>query len=72
MHDVTWILAFISIIGTVFNIRKKVACFYIWMFGDVLWLIFDMLNGYYGRASLDFLQVILAFLGIVCWNKEVD
>ena len=72
MYDVTWILAFISIIGTVFNIKKKVACFYIWLIGDILWLIFDILNVCYGRACLDFLQSIMAFWGIVCWNKEVD
>ena len=72
MNDITWGLSLISIIGTVFNIRKKVVCFYIWMLGDILWWIFDVLHGCYGRACLDFLQVILAFWGMICWNKKFD
>lgn len=28
MRDATWILALISLLGTVFNIRKRVICFY--------------------------------------------
>ena len=65
MRDATWILALISLLGTVFNIRKRVSCFYIWLIGDVCWFILDYTNGVHGRALLDFVQIILAFCGIL-------
>ncbi len=70
MRDATWILALISLLGTVFNIRKRVICFYIWLIGDVCWFILDYTNGVYGRAMLDFVQILLAFCGIIEWRKE--
>lgn len=56
--------------ATVFNIRKKIVCFYIWPFVDFCWFVFDYAAGVYGRALLDFVQIILAFCGILEWRKE--
>ncbi len=67
--DVTWFLTAVSLIGTVFNIRKKIICFYIWLLGDILWFVLDYTAGVYGRAALDFIQVILAICGISEWKK---
>lgn len=70
IQDVTWILTAISLTGTVFNIRKKIICFYIWLIGDLLWCIFDLMSGTNGRATLDFIQIILSICGILSWKKE--
>lgn len=72
MKDITWFLTAISLIGTVFNIKKNISCFYIWLVGDILWFIFDLTAGTYGRSTLDFVQVILAVWGIYSWRKEVE
>ena len=69
MLDITWFLTAISLTGTVFNIRKKIICFYIWLIGDVCWFILDYSSEVYGRAVLDFIQIILAFCGILEWRK---
>ena len=68
--DITWILTMISLTGTVFNIRKKIICFYIWLIGDICWFMLDYTSGVHGRAVLDLIQVILAFFGIIEWRKE--
>ena len=67
--DITWILTAISLIGTVFNIKKKIICFYIWAIGDILWFIFDFTGGTYGRSTLDLVQIVLAICGIYSWSK---
>ena len=67
--DITWLLTAISLTGTVFNIRKKIICFHIWLIGDVCWFILDYSSGVYGRAVLDLIQIILAFCGIYEWKK---
>lgn len=72
LHDVTWILTTISLCGTVLNIRKNILCFYIWLLGDILWCLFDVIQGTYGRSTLDFVQVILSICGIVAWSKRKD
>jgi len=66
--DITWILAAISISGNAFNVKKKVICFYIWSFAEILWLILDVCNGVYGRAFLDLVQLGFAVWGIYEWQ----
>lgn len=66
--DVTWILTVISLSGNFFNVKKKVACFYIWAVGEVFWTILDIHNGVYGRAFLDIMQLGFALWGIYEWG----
>ena len=68
--DITWFLTAISLTGTVFNIKKKTICFYIWIFGDILWMLYDLHNITYGRAFLNLVQVLMGIWGIITWNKE--
>lgn len=69
--NIIWALTAVSLTGTVLNIRKNIWCFYIWLIGDVLWCTLDFTSGTYGRALLDFVQVILAVCGIISWKKEI-
>lgn len=66
--DMIWFLTAVSLIGTAFNIRKKIICFYIWMVGDLMWFILDYTAGVYGRAALDLVQILLAICGILSWK----
>ncbi|MDR1628547.1 MAG: nicotinamide mononucleotide transporter [Oscillospiraceae bacterium] len=67
--DWSWLLALLSITGTIFNIKKKVVCFYLWALGEVFWIIFDFRNGQYGRVFLDFVHLGMAFWGIHSWGE---
>lgn len=66
--DITWVLAIVSLSGNVFNIKKKVLCFYIWAIGEVFWIILDLHNKVYGRAFLDLTQLCFALWGIYEWQ----
>ena len=70
--NIIWDLTAVSLTGTVLNIRKNIWCFYIWLIGDILWCTLDFTSGTYGRALLDFVQVILAICGIVSWKKPKE
>ena len=40
--DITWILTALSLSGSIFNVKKKVVCFYIWSVCEIFWLILDI------------------------------
>ncbi len=69
MFDITWLLAILSLSGNIFNIKKKVTCFYIWAIGEIFWLALDLTNEVYGRSFLDLIQFIMAVWGIVEWKR---
>ena len=70
MLDITWFLAVLSLLGNVFNVKKKVTCFYIWALGEIFWFILDCTNKTYGRAFLDLVQLIMAVWGIFEWKAK--
>ena len=35
----TWIITFVSLAGTVLNVRKNILCFYLWAIGNIAWLV---------------------------------
>ena len=53
----TWFITLISLTGTALNVRKNIWCFYLWTFGNSCWLSFDLWQGLYSRALLDFVQL---------------
>ena len=68
--DITWILTALSLAGSFLNVKKKVACFYLWAIGEVFWFILDVNNHVYGRAFLDFTQLAFALWGIKEWKGK--
>lgn len=65
----TWLVTFICLLGTVLNVRRNIACFYLWVIGNTAWLIFDLISGLYSRAVLDSVQLGFALWGIAAWSK---
>ena len=65
----TWLITAVCLAGTMLNCRKKIACFYFWIIGNILWLLFDINSGLYSRAALDTVQLALAVYGIYEWKK---
>ena len=39
MAAFTWIITFVSLAGTVLNVRKNILCFYLWAVGNIAWLV---------------------------------
>ncbi|MDR3179242.1 MAG: nicotinamide mononucleotide transporter family protein [Oscillospiraceae bacterium] len=68
--DYTWITAAISIIASYLNIKKKVACFYLWKITAIFHTIIDIKNQQYGRAFLDVFLLIINIYGIIVWTKD--
>ena len=66
----TWIITAVSLLGTVLNVKKHIACFYLWGFGNIAWLAFDLWSGLFSRAVLDTVQLAFAVWGIVEWGKS--
>ena len=44
MAAFTWLFTFISLAGTVLNVRKNILCFYLWV----------ICTGYFGQFRLEF------------------
>lgn len=65
-----WIITIISILGSIFNAKKSILCFYIWILSNILWFTCDIYFKFYSRAVLDTLQTALCIYGIIYWKKE--
>lgn len=65
----SWIATIIALAGTILNCKKIKWCFWLWTLTNVMWLIYDIKNGTYSRAVLDFVQLVLAIYGIKEWSK---
>lgn len=56
--------------GTVLNVKKNPLCFWLWSFGNIAWLIYDLYSGLYSRAILDIVQLGFAIWGIIEWRRK--
>ena len=72
MGIISWITTALCLTGTVLNVKKIKLCFWLWLIGNILWLIIDISNGLWSRAILDTVQGFLALWGIIEWRKEND
>lgn len=65
----SWVATIIALAGTILNCKKIKWCFWLWTLTNAMWLIYDIKNGTYPRAVLDFVQLVLAIYGIKEWSK---
>ena len=70
MQIISWITTAICLLGTILNVKKLNACFYLWLIGNILWLCIDIYNGLWSRAILDIVQGVLAVWGIIEWRNN--
>lgn len=66
----SYVLAAISLTGTILNIKKVKYCFYIWAFTNAAWIVYDVLMLTWGRIPLDALHFVTAVWGIFSWSKK--
>ena len=72
MAAFTWIITFISLAGTVLNVRKNILCFYLWAVGNIAWLAFDVASGLFSRAVLDTVHLAFAIWGGIRMEERRD
>ena len=68
MSPLHWILATASLVGVVLNIRKRRACFAVWMVTNASWSIVDARAGLGAQAALMATYALLAMWGLVAWR----
>ena len=66
----TWAITTVCLAGTILNVKKNIICFYLWTFGNLAWLVFDLRSGLYSRAVLDVVQLGFSIWGIFEWRKK--
>lgn len=59
----TWVATAVCISGTVVNVWRYNACFALWFVGEIMWAVFDVMEGLWSRMVLDLLGLALAALG---------
>lgn len=70
MIRIMWVVTAICLVGNVLNVKKKAACFYVWILSNVFWLVYDLDTGLYSRAVLDIVQTAFSVWGAIEWGKE--
>jgi len=66
----TWATTILSLAGTVLNVKKLRACFFVWVIANILWLVYDISQALYSRALLDIVQTAFAVWGIIEWRNS--
>jgi nicotinamide mononucleotide transporter len=67
---ITSVLTLLSLLGVILNIKKKIACFYIWFFTNASWCVIDFYKGIPMQGLLFAIYTGLAVYGIIEWRKK--
>ena len=66
----TAVLTVLALVGVVLNIKRKRACFYIWLFTNASWAVVDFYKGIPAQGLLFTIYTVLAVWGILKWKEE--
>jgi len=69
-EEAMWIVSAASLVGTIANIYRKAFCFWIWVFCNALWVIYDIEKNVYPQAALMAVYFFLAVWGIFKWRNQ--
>ena len=72
MTVLTWITAIAALIGVWLNIRKHVACFWIWVGTNTVWTYADLRHGLPAQAGLQAVYLVLSICGIWRWSRREE
>ncbi len=64
-----WILTGLSILGTWFNIQKKVAGWIVWTISNIGWIVSFSLKGMIAEATLFSVYLVLSIYGVYKWMR---
>jgi len=65
-----WIASLLSILGAIFNARKSIIGFWLWIVANFIWLIVSLIRKDYAQVILWITYIITSSYGIYCWSKE--
>ena len=65
-----WALTVTSLVGTVLNVKKRIACFYLWTLVNIAWVFVDFRQELWARSVLDGVHLAFAVWGIFDWTKR--
>ena len=65
-----WLLTALSLMGTVLNVKKRIACFYLWTAVNIAWVFVDFQQELYARSVLDGVHLAFAVWGIWDWTRR--
>ena len=70
MDNASWIIAALSIVGVILNIKKNKFCFVIWAGTNGFWTAYDYSIGAYAQAALFGVYFTLALWGLWEWEAR--
>jgi nicotinamide mononucleotide transporter len=65
-----WLTSVFSLLGVALNIRRHVACFWIWTGTNAVWTFADFSHGLYPQAALMAVYCALSVYGIWSWTRQ--
>ncbi|CRX38228.1 hypothetical protein [Estrella lausannensis] len=68
--DLSWLLVAVSLLGNVYVIKKNVIGQWLWAFGNLGWIFFDVYKEAYSQAFLFAVYLGMCIWGIIAWTKE--
>ena len=68
MTTLYWITSAAALVGVLLNIRKHVACFWIWAATNAIWTYADLTHDLLPQATLQAVYFGLSIYGIVKWS----
>lgn len=66
----SWVIAGVSLIGTVANVKGERWCYLIWGATNAVWIWLDYRSGLHGQAALFAVQTGLCVWGWLEWGKK--
>ena len=67
-----WLTSLAALIGVWLNIQRRVACFWIWMVTNAVWVVADIRHEIYPQAALQSVYFLLSIYGIWRWSKRSE
>jgi len=65
-----WLVTAASLVAVVLNIRRHVACFWIWTVTNASWAAIDYAHGLHAQAALQAVYFGLSVWGLHQWSKH--
>ena len=69
MHELTWLVTALSLIGVILNIKRSRWGFGVWTVTNSFWAVYDFQIGAYAQSALFAVYLGLALWGLWEWRK---
>lgn len=70
MNSISYVFAFLSMVGTIANSFQKKWCFYIWGITNSFWIIYNVAHKQYAQALLYIFNLTTCIIGLIKWQKK--